>query len=612
MGEFDFIVVGGGSAGAVIASRLSEDPQCRVALVEAGGHPPEIEQIPMATAGLQLNPETDWMYKGDPGAGGRGTKDRTINVPRGKMLGGSSGINYMAYVRGHPGDFDKWEELGALGWSYDGVLPYFVKSERLNPSNEISVDPASHGSDGPLGVSVRSPVLPASREFIAAAGALGIPEGDYNGKDRFNENGVASLFQTTTQNGRRSSTYHAFLEGEAEQRANLTIITHAHVTRIVLSDDAEQPSATGIEYQDASGTRHTLSAAKEVILSAGAIGSPHLLMLSGIGPRRTLENADVECRVDLPDVGQHLKDHLAMGMIFDSPQAGTPLGEAALGLGADALRGPDGPLPEDPAEDALLPEELQALKAEADRQLEEYLETGRGFAASSLYDASFWCSSGLGDDDHSHDMQISFTPVAYDANFYGTLVNADLEQFVGDAQTALDPSKPRMALVPNPVLQKSEGEVVLTSADPFEHPEIKLNYFSDPRDLKQMVVAMRLCLKVADNWPGGRAGEWIVPPELARKHGYRPGDEPSDAFLENVALHFSNTLYHQCCTCRIGDVVDPRLKVYGVDNLRVADASVMPDIISANTNAASIMIGEKAAEMIAQDNEVALANFVTA
>lgn len=602
---FDFVVIGGGSAGAVVAARLSENPNFKVALVEAGGHPPEIEQVPMATAGLQLDPETDWMYKGDPGKGGRGAKNRTINVPRGKMLGGSSGINYMAYVRGHPGDFDKWEALGAQGWSYDDVLPYFIKSERLNPSNSIVADPDSHGSDGPLGISVRSPVLPASLEFVEAAKSLGIPEGDYNGKDRLNENGVVSLFQTTTQKGRRSSTYHAFLEGEAEARANLTILTRAHVTRLLLTDEPGGKRVRAVEYEDREGKRHEIEARKEIIVSAGAIGSPHILMLSGIGPRRDLENADVECLVDLPAVGKHLKDHLALGLIFDSPQAGTPLGQMALGLGSGALRGPDGPLPEDPADDADLPAELIALRDEADRQFAEYSETGVGAASSSLYDASLWCSSGLGDE-HSHDLQISFSPVCYDETFYGTLCNSDLEQMFDDPASALDTSKPRMAIVANPVLQRSEGEVVIKSADPFEHPEINLNYFSDPHDLTMMVTAMRMCLNLARHWPDNKAGTWMVPPELARKHGYKPGDEPSDAMLENIALHFSNTLYHQCCTCRIGGVVDPRLRVFGVSGLRVADASVMPDIISANTNAASIMIGEKAADLIKEDHGVAV------
>src|SRR2546425_10840604 len=182
--EFDFVVVGGGSAGAVIASRLSEDPACRVALIEAGERPPEISSLPIAPAAMQLNPTTDWMYPADPGKAGLGLNGRRIPVPRGKMLGGSSGINYMVYVRGHPGDFDCWAEGGATGWSYADVLPYFRKSEGLAPSAEIAIDAPAHNTAGPLGVSVRSPVLPAAREFVEAAVAAGIPRGDYNGRDR--------------------------------------------------------------------------------------------------------------------------------------------------------------------------------------------------------------------------------------------------------------------------------------------------------------------------------------------------------------------------------------------------------------------------------------------
>ena len=167
---FDFIVVGGGSAGAVIAARLSEDPACHVALIEAGERPPEVELMPVACAAMQLNPATDWMYTADPGKAGLGLRGRRVPVPRGKMLGGSSGLNYMAYVRGHPGDFDSWAQGGATGWSYAEVLPYFRKSEGLGPSNEIVIDAPAHNSAGPMGVSVRSPVLPGAREFVAAAG----------------------------------------------------------------------------------------------------------------------------------------------------------------------------------------------------------------------------------------------------------------------------------------------------------------------------------------------------------------------------------------------------------------------------------------------------------
>src|SRR6516225_1262653 len=220
--EFDFIVVGGGSAGAVIASRLSEDPACRVALIEAGERPPEISALPIAPPAMQLNPATDWMYTADPGKAGLGLNGRRVPVPRGKMLGGSSGINYMMYVRGHPGDFDSWAAGGASGWSYAEVLPYFRKSEGLTPNDEI-------------------------------------------------------------------------IAGEPEQRPNLTIITGAQATRVLLDAADSQTVATGVEYRTTAGETMTARVAKEVILSAGAIGSPQLLLLSGIGPRQELEAAGVSC-----------------------------------------------------------------------------------------------------------------------------------------------------------------------------------------------------------------------------------------------------------------------------------------------------------------------------
>src|SRR5580704_1251855 len=280
--EFDFIVVGGGSAGAVVASRLSEDPSCRVALIEAGERPPEISALPIAPAAMQLNPATDWMYTADPGKAGLGLNGRRVPVPRGKMLGGSSGINYMMYVRGHPGDFDSWAEGGAAGWSYVEVLPYFRKSEGLAPSADSVIDAAAHNTTGLLGVSVRDPILPAARQFVEAAAAAGIPKGDYNGRNRGSAAGVVSLTQYTTRDGRRSSTYQAFLAGEPEQRPNLTIITGAQATRVILSEEAGSTAATGVEYRTAAGETLQVYAGREVIVSAGAVGSPHLLLLSGI------------------------------------------------------------------------------------------------------------------------------------------------------------------------------------------------------------------------------------------------------------------------------------------------------------------------------------------
>jgi choline dehydrogenase-like flavoprotein len=607
---FDFIIVGGGSAGAVIAARLSEDPNCRVALLEAGERPPELELMPVACAAMQLDPATDWMYTADPGKAGLGLRGRRVPVPRGKMLGGSSGLNYMAYVRGHPGDFDSWAEGGATGWSYADVLPYFRKSEGLAPCDEIVIDAPAHNSEGPLGVCVRSPVLSGAREFVEAAGAAGIPRGDYNGRDRGGAAGVASLVQTNTRKGKRSSTYRAFLEGEAERRPNLTIITGAQATRVLLEGPPGQIEAKGIEYRKANGEISVAFASKEVILSAGAVGSPHLLLLSGIGPRGELKTAGVSCVVDSPHVGKHLKDHIQVPLFFAAPGVGVSMVEVGLSMGPAALRHPAGPLPANPEDDEDMPAELQALKREAERRLAEWQTTGCGLVASSLYEACAWFSTGLGDH-HSHDAQIAFIPCGYTRELWHSCLNMDTDQYFDDTSKRLAPDAEGMIVLANPVLPHSEGEIALESADPDKHPAIRMNYFSDAHDMKVMLAVMRRALEIVAHWPSHRQiGPLMVPPLLAEKHGYREGATLSDALLEDLALHFSITVYHLTSTCRIGSVVDPRLRVSGVGKLRVADASVMPDVVSGNTNAASIMIGEKAAEMVAADNGVKLAEFV--
>jgi choline dehydrogenase-like flavoprotein len=607
---FDFIVVGGGSAGAVIAARLSEDPACRVALLEAGERPPEVELMPVACAAMQLNPATDWMYTAHPGKAGLGLGGRRMPVPRGKMLGGSSGLNYMAYVRGHPADFDSWSEGGASGWSYADVLPYFRKSEALAPCDEIAIDAPAHNSTGPLGVCVRSPVLPGAREFVEAAQAAGIPRGDYNGRDRGGAAGVVSLVQTSTRQGKRSSTYRAFLEGEAERRPNLTIITGARATRVLLEGSPGQMEAKGIEYVTATGEINVAMARKEVILSAGAVGSPHLLLLSGIGPRRELETIGVPCLVDSPHVGKHLKDHIQVPLFFPAPGAGVSMGEVAISMGPAALRHPAGPLSADPQDDGKMPADLQTLKQEAERRLAEWESTGRSLVSSSLYDACAWFSTGLGDH-HSHDAQIAFIPAGFTAEFWHSNLNVDTARYFDDASKRLAPDAEGMIVLANPVLPHSEGEIVLESADPAAHPAIRMNYFGDAHDMKVMLAVLRRTLEVVAHWPAHRQiGPLMVPPFLAEKHEHREGTTPSDALLEDLALHFAITVYHLTCTCRIGSVVDPRLRVMGVGKLRVADASVMPNVVSGNTNAASIMIGEKAAEMIAADHGVRLAEFV--
>jgi choline dehydrogenase len=612
-GAYDVVVVGGGSAGAVVAARLSEDPSCRVALLEAGGPPPPQEAMPAACPALQQNPATDWMYTADAGGCGLGLQDGRMMVPRGKMLGGSSGINYMAYVRGHPGDFDAWAAGGASGWSYDDVLPYFVKSEGLAASGDIVVDTDAHGTEGPLGVSVRAPVLSGAEAFVEAAVAAGIPRGDYNGRDRGGPEGVVSLLQTTTRDGRRSSTYHAFLEGDTEQRPNLDVICGAHVTRIVLEgddDDADGLRATGVEYRTDDGTTTTVTAAREVVLSAGAVGSPHILMLSGVGPRAELEAAGMTCRLDAPDVGKHLKDHLQVGLLYQAPGNGVSMTAMGLAMGPDALRAPAGPLPADPAGDADLPPELRAIRDEAERQVAEWATTGRGLAASSLYDASAWCSTGL-DDDHTHDLQLAVFVCGYNDAIWRQCLRVDPAEYFDDPATALGPDAESVFVLANPVQPHSEGEIVLAGADPADQPDIRMNYYDDPHDMRVMVAALRRALDVAAHWPADRPlGPLVVPRSIAARHDYTPGDTPTDEMLEDLARHYSFTVYHLTSTCRIGDVVDPRLRVHGVAGLRVADASVMPNVISGNTNAPSIMIGEKAAEMIAADHRVRLAEMV--
>lgn len=603
-GMHDFVIVGGGSAGAALAARLSEDPAISVALVEAGGRPPEREQMPMACASLQLDPETDWMYRADAGKGGQGFLNKTMPVPRGRMLGGSSGINYMAFVRGHPGDYDHWADLGAKGWGFEDVKGCFQRMEEVRPSNEAIIDSEGRGQSGPIGVGIRSPVIPAARQFVKAAEATGLVQGDYNGSGRHNPNGVVSLMQTNTRKGRRSSTYHGYLEGEVESRDNLTIITGAFVQGLLLETLPDGLVCKGIRYRDSSGEFRELRAGRETILSAGAVGSPHLLMVSGIGCRRELEAAGIKCLLDNPHVGKHLKDHYQVPMVFPAPGIGIPLAELGLSLGPDALRGPDGPLPEDPADDVnLTPEQLE-MKQEAERRLAEWREHGTGYAASSIYDGVGFFSTGLGDD-YTHDAQIGLIPTCYGRDVVSDRLLIDVDQLLADPDAVVAPEAENVTFLASNCVPHGQGEIVVKSPDPAVHPDIRLNYFDDPHDLAVMVQIMRKVLDIASNWPG--LGQWYVPQKLAEMHGWKPGDDYSDALLENTALHFAVTVYHLCCTCRMGDVVDERLRVKGVTGLRIADASVMPEIPSGNINAPCIMIGERASDLIREDHCLAVA-----
>jgi choline dehydrogenase-like flavoprotein len=378
----------------------------------------------------------------------------------------------------------------------------------------------------------------------------------------------------------------------------------------LLDGENEGLTAVGVEYRTADGGTAVVEAQKEVVLSAGAIGSPHLLLLSGVGPRTELEAVGVACQLDSPDIGKHLKDHLQVALFFPAPGVGVSMTELGISMGPDVLRAPAGPLPEDPADDAAMPAELRALKAEAERRLAEWAMTGSGLVASSMYEACAWFSTGLGDD-HTHDAQIGFFPCGYSAELWSALLRVDPDEYFDDPARRLGPDAESMIVLANPVQPHSEGEIVLASADPMVHPDIRMNYYGDPHDLKVMIAVIRRSLDIVSKWPTHREiGPLLIPPALAAKHRHQEGATPSDALLEDLARHYSWTVYHPTSTCRMGSVVDERLRVNGVANLRVADASVMPNVVSGNTNAASIMIGEKAAEMIATDHGVTLDEFV--
>jgi choline dehydrogenase-like flavoprotein len=294
------------------------------------------------------------------------------------------------------------------------------------------------------------------------------------------------------------------------------------------------------------------------------------------------------------------------------PARGLGVSMAAMGvaMGPDALRAPAGPLPADPADDAALPPELAALKAEAERQVAEWFSTGRGLVSSSLYDASAWLSTGLGDE-HTHDAQIALFACGYNAEIWRGCLRVDPNEYFADPATTLAPEAESLIVLANPVQPHSEGEVRLASADPLAAPDIRMNYYDDPHDMTVMIEVVRRALEIIDRLRAEHEiGDVLVPPAIAVRHGYLAGATPSDELIEDLARHHSSTVYHLTSTCRIGSVVDAQLRVQGVGGLRVADASVMPNVVSGNTNAATIMIGEKAAELIAFEHGVKLGEFV--
>lgn len=530
MKEFDYIVVGAGSAGCVLANRLSENASSRVLLLEAGSRDlsPWLH-IPVGYFKTMHNPAFDWCYMTEPDAGIDG---RRLQWPRGKVLGGSSALNGLLYVRGQPQDYDRWQALGNSGWGFDNVLPYFKKSE----DNSRGAD-HYHGVGGPQKVSDLRLRRPIAEQFIKAAVEQGIPfNEDYNGET---QEGVG-YFQQTCFKGFRWSTAKSFLR-PAKSRPNLTVLINAQVSKLLF----EGKRVTGLEYKRGGQLTSALAKA-EVILSAGAINSPQILQCSGIGDGEALAGVGVDANHHLPGVGKNLQDHLQIRLVYETS-------ERTLN---DELNNP-----------------FKRMKVGI-----QYFLTRTGpltLAASQV--AIFTRSS---DDVERPDIQFHMQPLSADKP--------------GDG---VHPFSAFTASVCQ-LRPHSRGEVRLKSSDPFIYPEIHPNYLSDDRDCKVAING----IKVAR----GIAGAPALKSRIIRERV--PGSEyQNDEQLLEAARKYSQTIYHPAGTCKMGQdsmaVVDERLRVHGIEGLRVADASIMPEIVSGNTNAPTIMIGEKAADMIIADNK---------